>query len=89
MSARVRVAVAGVGQWGKNLVRNFDELADLRWLCDSSEAGRTEFAPRYPAARVTGDFDELLADESLDAVVIATPVPTHYDLARRAPWDYG
>ena len=83
-TAAAAVAVAGVGQWGKNLVRNFDELADLRWLCDSSEARRAEFAPRYPNARMTGDFDELLADDALEAIVVATPVPTHYDLARRA-----
>jgi predicted dehydrogenase len=82
--ARPRIGQAGLGQWGKNLVRNFDELADLRWLCDVDERRRTEFAHRYPTARVTGDFDELLADDTLDAVVVATPVPTHYDLARRA-----
>jgi predicted dehydrogenase len=78
------IAVAGLGQWGKNLVRNFDELAHLRWLCDTAPDRRTEFAARYPNARVTGDFDELLADDSLAAVVVATPVPTHYELARRA-----
>jgi predicted dehydrogenase len=80
----VRVGQVGLGYWGKNLVRNFDDLADLAWLCDSSEQLRTEFAARYPRTRVTGDFDDLLSDESLDAVVIATPVPTHHLLARRA-----
>jgi predicted dehydrogenase len=76
--------VAGLGLWGKNLVRNFDELAELAWLCDASEERRAQFAARYSGARVTDDFDELLADESLDAIVVATPVPTHYDLAKRA-----
>jgi predicted dehydrogenase len=80
----VPVGVAGLGQWGKNLVRNFDELADLRWLCDTAPDRRAEFASRHPAARVTADFDDLLADDSLDAIVVATPVPTHYELARRA-----
>jgi predicted dehydrogenase len=80
----IRVGQAGLGNWGKNLVRNFDELAELAWLCDGDEARRGEFAARYPSARVTGDFDELLADPELDAVVVATPVPTHYELARRA-----
>jgi predicted dehydrogenase len=78
------VAVAGLGYWGPNLARNFDELADLAWLCDQSEEIRERFQQRYPGARVTGDFDEVLADPELDAVVIATPVPTHYPLARRA-----
>jgi predicted dehydrogenase len=79
-----RVGAAGLGNWGKNLVRNFDELAELTWLCDASPELRDEFAARYPGARVTGDFADLLADPELDAVVIATPVPTHYELARQA-----
>jgi predicted dehydrogenase len=80
----IRVGQAGLGYWGRNLARNFDELTDLRWLCDASEERRAEFAERYPDARVTGDFDELLAADDVDAVVIATPVPTHYPLARAA-----
>jgi predicted dehydrogenase len=80
----MKVGLAGLGYWGPNLARNFDELADLAWLCDLSEPNRAAFASRYPNARVTGDFDDLLADPELDAVVVATPVPTHYDLARRA-----
>src|SRR5438270_491581 len=45
---------------------------------------RVAFAERHPNARVTGDFAEMLADDELDAVVIATPVPTHYPLAKQA-----
>src|ERR671936_2241113 len=78
-----KVGVAGLGYWGPNLARNFDDLADLAWLCDLSPDLRDRFAPRYPQARVTADFDEMLADPDLDAVVIATPVVTHYELARR------
>jgi predicted dehydrogenase len=80
----VKVGLAGLGYWGPNLARNFDELADLVWLCDVSEENRARVAPRYPDTRVTADFDELLADPALDAIVVATPVVTHYDLARRA-----
>jgi predicted dehydrogenase len=80
----LRIGQAGLGYWGKNLARNFDELADLRWLCDASPEAQTEFAARYPNARVTGDFAEVLADPEVDAVVIATPVPTHYALAKQA-----
>jgi predicted dehydrogenase len=78
-----RVGVAGLGHWGPNLARNFAELAELTWLCDT-EPGRGELAARYPQARFTTDFDEMLGDDALDAVVVATPVPTHFDLARRA-----
>jgi predicted dehydrogenase len=79
-----RVAVAGLGHWGKNLVRNFDDLTELRALCDVSPETRDEFARRYPNARVTEAFGELLSDSELDAVVIATPVPSHYSLAKQA-----
>jgi predicted dehydrogenase len=84
VSGNLRVGQVGLGYWGRNLARNFDELTDLRWLCDASEERRAEFAERYPDARVTADFDELLAAADVDAVVIATPVPTHYPLARAA-----
>jgi predicted dehydrogenase len=78
------VGIAGLGQWGSNLARNFHELARLAWVCDLSEERRAAATPRYPSARATGDFDELLADEAVEAVVVATPVPTHASLARRA-----
>jgi predicted dehydrogenase len=78
-----RVAVAGLGHWGPNLARNFAELAELAWLCDADPA-RESFVTRYPQARFTTSFDDLLADDGLDAVVIATPVPTHHVLAKHA-----
>jgi len=79
-----RVGVAGLGYWGPNLARNFDQLAELTWVCDADEGVREAFAARYPRARSTADFGDLLADPELDSVVIATPVPSHYELARRA-----
>ncbi len=79
----LRIGVAGLGHWGPNLARNFAEIAELSWLCDS-DPGRNDVAARYPQARFTADFDEMLRDDELDAVVVATPVPTHFDLARRA-----
>jgi predicted dehydrogenase len=78
-----RVGVAGLGHWGPNLARNFDEVAELAWLCDVSPEHLDRYARRYPQARTTTVFDEMLADPELDAVVVATPVPTHADLARR------
>jgi len=85
MSAPLRVAVVGLGYWGPNLARNFAALpgCELAWCCDASEANRERFAPSFPGARFTADLDELLADESLDAVALATPVPTHAALAQR------
>jgi predicted dehydrogenase len=80
----LQVGQVGLGYWGRNLARVFDDEADLSWLCDASEELREEFARRYPDARVTGDFAEMIAAEDLDAVVIATPVPTHFPLAKAA-----
>jgi predicted dehydrogenase len=80
----LQVGQVGLGYWGRNLARVFDDEADLSWLCDASEELREEFARRHPDARVTGDFAEMIAAEDLDAVVIATPVPTHFPLAKAA-----
>jgi predicted dehydrogenase len=79
-----RIAVAGLGYWGPNLARNFAEVGELAWLCDLSTDLLAESGARYPQARTTTVFDEVLADPDVDAVVIATPVVTHYELARQA-----
>jgi predicted dehydrogenase len=79
-----KVGVVGLGYWGPNLARNFAELGALGALCDLDEGLRDRFAKRYPNARVYADYGELLADDSLEGIVIATPVATHYQLARRA-----
>jgi predicted dehydrogenase len=79
-----KIGVAGLGYWGPNLARNFDELAELTWLCDLDPDKLSRFSRRHPQARLTSRFDDLLEDEELDAVVIATPVVTHAELAGRA-----
>jgi predicted dehydrogenase len=78
------VGVVGLNYWGPNLVRNFDDLGELTWLCDLDEERLAELSARYPKARATASFDDLLADDGLDAIVVATPVPTHYALAKQA-----
>ena len=80
----IQVGQAGLGYWGPNLARNFGSLADLRWLCDLSPDLLEAASKAHPQARTTADFEELLADPELDAVVIATPVVTHYELAKEA-----
>ncbi|MBA2740377.1 MAG: Gfo/Idh/MocA family oxidoreductase [Actinobacteria bacterium] len=80
----LRVGQAGLGEWGRNLARNFADLAELTWLTDPAEGKRAEYEARYPQARWTDSFEEMLADPALDAVVIATPVPTHHELAKLA-----
>jgi predicted dehydrogenase len=80
----ISIGHAGLGYWGPNLARNFAELADLRWLCDLSSDRLAEAKARFPGASTTTDYAELLADPELDAVSIATPVVTHYELAKQA-----
>jgi predicted dehydrogenase len=80
----VRLGHAGLGYWGPNLTRNFAELTELRWLCDLSPDALAAATDRYPGARTTTDFQDLLDDPEVDAVSIATPVVTHYELAKRA-----
>jgi predicted dehydrogenase len=78
------IGVVGLGYWGPNLARNFAELGTLTWLCDLDDELRSTFAARYPSVQVTGSFAEMLADPAVQGVVIATPVPTHYALAKQA-----
>ena len=78
------IGVVGLGYWGPNLARNFAELGTLTWLCDLDEELRSTFAARYPSVQVTASFDAILADPVVQGVVIATPVPTHYELAKQA-----
>ena len=83
MSGPTRVAVVGLGYWGPNLARNFASIpgCELAWLCDASDQALAKSSVHFPAARRTSDIEELLSDEQLDAVVLATPVPTHARLA--------
>ncbi|HWI08500.1 MAG TPA: Gfo/Idh/MocA family oxidoreductase [Solirubrobacteraceae bacterium] len=85
MPAAVRIGVVGLGYWGPNLARNVDQLdgAQLAWCCDERDELRERFAARHPGTRFTARLDDLLDDEALDAVVLATPVSTHAALALR------
>ena len=86
MTAPVRVGMVGLGGWGKNLLRNLGALpeAELAWCCDADQGRRDAYQAAYPGVRFTADVQQLLADPELEAVVLATPVPTHYELARRS-----
>ncbi len=85
MSAPVTVGVVGLGYWGPNLARNFDLLpeSELRWICDESEAVRAKAKSQFPAVRDSDSLDDLLNDPELDAVIVATHVPSHANLAVR------
>ncbi|MBV9804327.1 MAG: Gfo/Idh/MocA family oxidoreductase [Solirubrobacterales bacterium] len=82
----VGIAVVGLGYWGPNLLRvlgdNLD--AEVRWICDLDTERLAKYRRRHPSARVTTRIDRVLSDPTVDAVIIATPVHTHYALAAQA-----
>jgi len=82
----VRLALVGLGYWGPNLARNLAILdnAELVALCDANEERLRRIGRQYPSARLVPSFEDVLADEAIDAVVVATPVDTHFDLCRAA-----
>jgi predicted dehydrogenase len=82
----IKLAVVGYGYWGPNLVRNICDCAraDLAAVCDASPERLAVAAGRYPAARMSTSFADVLSDPQVDAVAIATPVSTHFELAMAA-----
>lgn len=80
----INIAVVGLGRWGPNLARNLYRLPDahLHSLCDMDAERLQRVSANYTAARLTTDFQSVLEDPDLDAVILATPVHTHYTLAR-------
>lgn len=80
------VAIVGYGYWGPNLLRNYLEVpgVSVAWVCDRRPEALEKVRRRYPAQAVSGSYDEVLADPAVDAVVIATPISTHFDLAAAA-----
>ncbi len=82
----IKIGVIGCGYWGPNLIRNFaeNENAELIWLCDLDENRPLTFKRRYPTIKTTSNFQDLIDDSTLEAVVIATPVTTHFPLAKAA-----
>jgi predicted dehydrogenase len=85
MTDAIRIGVVGLNYWGPNLARNVDRLpdAELAWCCDLDDKVLAKARSLFPDARATADLDEVLADESVDAVIVATSVPTHYALGKR------
>ena len=78
------VAVVGAGYWGKNLVRNFHALDALATICEGDRRTRKSMAEQYPDVPLVSDIQEVLNNERIAAVAIATPAETHASLVRRA-----
>jgi len=82
----MKIGLIGYGYWGPNLARNFNANPDLElaYVCDFSPDRRKVASAMYRQSKVVSDPEELFRDNSLDAIGIATPVSTHFELARRA-----
>jgi predicted dehydrogenase len=79
----LRVGIVGLGYWGSNIARNLHALPgfELAWCCDIDAQRRGRMRTAFPAARFTAEIGEMLADESVVGIAVATPVPTHAALA--------
>jgi predicted dehydrogenase len=79
-------ALIGTGYWGPNLANAVERTgkATLRWLCDANPTNLEGLARRHPHAKTTTDIADILRDEELDAVIVATPTATHFKLGKQA-----
>ena len=84
--ARAQLAVIGLGHWGPNRVRAVSEISEteLRYVCDIDKDRLRRVSERYPGAHPTRDLNAVLEDPDVDAVVLATPVSTHFELSMQA-----
>jgi len=78
------IAVIGTGYWGRNLVRNYNELGALKLICDKNELVLSQLKSQYPEADICLALNDVLSRSDIHGVVIATPAETHFDLAREA-----
>jgi len=82
----MNIAIIGFGYWGPNLVRNFNSVGDceVKYVCDFRNERLTLVNKQYQNIITTNDFDSVLNDNTVNAVIIATPVFTHFALAKKA-----
>lgn len=85
-SRPINIGIVGYGYWGPNLVRNFAEVetCQVKYVCDRLQRNLSKAQRRYPGMAVTKDYEVLLNDSELSAVIVATRVSSHFDLARQA-----
>ena len=86
MKTKLRVAQIGIGYWGPNLLRNIvtNEKCDVKLAVDISAERRAFVQSLYPSIKVSEDSDEVFSNPAIDAVVIATPVESHFNLSLKA-----
>ena len=82
----LRIGIIGCGYWGPNLIRNLNSLPDCRvkWLCDVDPERIAHMKKLYNHVETTTRFEDIIKDDEIDAVAIATPVRFHFDMAKAA-----
>ncbi len=82
----IRIAVIGAGHWGPNLIRNFhdDPRSEVLWVVDRDTARLREVQARFASIATSADVADAVGDPRVDAVVVATPTATHYEVVRAA-----
>lgn len=78
------IAVVGLGNWGQHLARIFYQLESLAVCCDSDEKKLAKFRRHFHGARFTNSYDEIINDEKIEGVIIASPAVAHYDMAKKS-----
>jgi UDP-2-acetamido-3-amino-2,3-dideoxy-glucuronate N-acetyltransferase len=81
---KTNVGVIGAGYWGKNLIRNLNDLGVLKCICDTNAAALDTFRSEYPGVSCHSEFSDLLNCKDVEAIVIATPAVAHFGQARQA-----
>jgi UDP-2-acetamido-3-amino-2,3-dideoxy-glucuronate N-acetyltransferase len=85
MKNKKGLALIGIGRWGKNLLREFNKKADVRYVYHRGDRENLKWLKEnYPSIKVASHFDQILSNPLVNAVVIATPIGTHYELAKKA-----
>lgn len=81
---KINIGIIGCGHWGPNYLRNFSLMpeANVCWVSDLNSKRLVHIKQLHPAVKTTKDYKKIISDTSIDAVVIATPTVTHYDIAR-------
>ena len=82
----INLGILGYGYWGPNLLRNFNDIKDIniRQVADIDKDKLSKLKLHYPKIEVTTISDDIITNSSIDAICIATPPSTHYDLAMKS-----
>ena len=84
MAIKPSVAVMGAGYWGKNLVRNFYEIGALKCIYDTNNSLYGQYKEKYPSIEFVKESDKIFSEPEIEAIVIATPAETHYEIVKKA-----